>query len=169
MNQFEELNRSHNRAGFDCGVEELNIFLKHLARQNFKKGLSRTFVLTKKEIPKEILGFYTLSIFEINGQNLPEKFARKYKGNIPAVKIARLAVARGVQNQGIGSNMIIDAVHRTIKISENAGIIGLFVDAKNQGVKKYYRKFGFIPLQDNNLKLFLPLKTLLMLTKGNRV
>ncbi|MCD4719918.1 MAG: GNAT family N-acetyltransferase [Desulfobacula sp.] len=163
MNQFEELNRSHNRAGFDCGVEELNIFLKNLARQNLKKGLSRTFVLTEKRIPKEILGFYTLSIFEINALKLPEKFVRKYKGNIPAVKIARLAVAKGVQNQGIGRNMMIDAVNRTIKISENAGIIGLFVDAKNRGVKEYYQKFGFIPLSDKDLNLFLPLKTLLHL------
>ena len=163
MNQFEELNRSHNRAGFDCGVEELNTFLKNLARQNFKKGLSRTFVLTEKSIPKEILSFYTLSIFEINAQKLPEKFVRKYKGNIPAVKIARLAVAKGVQNQGIGRNMMIDAVIRTLKISENAGIIGLFVDAKNQGTKEYYQKFGFIPLLDKGLTLFLPLKTLLHL------
>ena len=165
MKQFEKLNRSHNRAGFDCGVEELNIFLKKLAHQNLQKGLSRTFVLTEKKIPKEILGFYTLSIFELNAQNLPEKFARKYRGKIPAVKIARLGVAMGVQNQRIGRNMMIDAVHRTIRISENAGIIGLFVDAKNKSVKEYYGKFGFIPLKDNDLKLFLPLKTLLMLKK----
>ncbi len=46
MNRFEELTRSHNRAGFDCGVQELNVFLHNLAHQNFKKGLSRTFVLT---------------------------------------------------------------------------------------------------------------------------
>ena len=56
MISFVELNRSHNRDNFDCGVEELNHFLKNLARQNLKKGLSRTFVAIKDEIPGEILG-----------------------------------------------------------------------------------------------------------------
>ncbi|MDD9303022.1 MAG: GNAT family N-acetyltransferase [Desulfobacter sp.] len=163
MNRFEELNRSHNRAGFDCGEEELNGFLKNLARQNLKKGLSRTFVLTAKQIPEEILGFFTLSLFEIKAERLPEKFAKKYRVNIPAVKIARLAVAKGLQNQGIGRYLMINAIYRTIKISQNAGITGLFVDSKNQKVKKYYQKFGFIPLPDTPLSLFLPLETLLQM------
>jgi len=158
MNRFEELNRLHNRAQFDCGEEELNIFLKSLARQNLKKGLSRTFVLTAQRVPEEILGFFILSLFEIKAEKLPAKFAKKYRGKIPAVKIARLAVAKGLQNQGIGRHLMINAIFRTIKISQNAGITGLFVDSKNQGVKRYYQKFGFIPLPDTPLSLFLPHK-----------
>jgi 2-C-methyl-D-erythritol 4-phosphate cytidylyltransferase len=34
------------------------------------------------------------------------------------------------------------------------------VDATNEDAKKYYLKFGFIPLPDHTLELFLPLKTL---------
>ena len=79
MNRFEELNRSHNRAGFDCGVKDLNEFLKNLARQNLKKGLSRTFVLTGKGFPEEIPGYYTLSVFEVSAEKLPRKFAKKTK------------------------------------------------------------------------------------------
>jgi len=160
MSRFEELNRSHNRAIFDCGVKELNEFLHKLAHQNLKKGLSRTFVLIKKNIPKEILGYYTLSVFEISVDKLPQKFINKYKGYLPAVKIARLAVARDLQKQGLGKHMIINAIKRVIAISENVGVIGLFVDAKNEDTKKYYLKFGFIPLLDHCLKLFLPLNTL---------
>ena len=78
MNKFEELNRSHNRIGFDCGVKQLNEYLHNLARQNLKKGLSRTFVLIKKSVPEEILGFYTLSVFETSAEKLPPKFAKKY-------------------------------------------------------------------------------------------
>ena len=163
MNRFEELNRSHNRVGFDCGVKNLNEFLKHFAHQNLKKGLSRTFVLTGKGFPGEILGYYTLSVFEVSAEKLPRKFAKKYKGNLPAVKIARLAVAKGLQKQGLGKHMMINAIKRAINISENVGIIGLFVDAKNQGAKEYYLNFGFIPLSDHSLKLFLPLNTLLQM------
>lgn len=160
MNRFEELTRSHNRVGFDCGVQELNDFLHNFAHQNFKKGLSRTFVLTGEEVPEEILSFYTLSVFEVCARKLPQKFSKKYKGHLPAVKIARLAVAKALQNQGVGKHMIIDAIRRAIAISKHAGIIGLFVDAKNEDATQYYLKFGFIPLPDHPLELFLPLKTL---------
>lgn len=161
MNKFEELNRSHNRIGFDCGVKQLNEYLHNLARQNLKKGLSRTFVLIKKSVPEESLGFYTLSVFETSAEKLPPKFAKKYKGCLPGVKIARFAVDKNLQKQGLGKHMIINAMKRVLAISENVGVIGLFVDAKNEDSRKYYLKFGFIPLQDHSLKLFLPIKTLL--------
>jgi len=160
MIRVEKLTRSHNRVGFDCGVQELNDFLHNLAHQNFKKGLSRTFVLTGEDIPEEILSFYTLSVFEVCAENLPQKFSKKYKGHLPAVKIVRLAVAKALQNQGLGKHMIIDAIRRAIAISKHVGIIGLFVDAKNEDAKQYCLRFGFIPLPDYTLELFLPIKTL---------
>jgi len=49
---------------------------------------------------------------------------------------------------------------RVVSISEHAGVIGFFVDAKNKAVKRYYQKFGFISLPDHPLELFLPLATL---------
>jgi len=160
MINFIELNRTHNRYNFDCGIEELNYFLKNLARQNLKKGLSRTFVAVDKNIPEEILGFYTLSLFELSAEKLPKKYAKKYKGTIPAVKLARLATAKGKQNQGLGRHMLINAIMRVVSISEHAGVIGFFVDAKNKAVKRYYQKFGFISLSDHSLELFLPFATL---------
>ena len=56
--------------------------------------------------------------------------------------------------------MMINAIERIITVSENLGIIGFFVDAKNEDAKAYYKQFGFIPLPDNSLELFLPLATL---------
>jgi hypothetical protein len=56
--------------------------------------------------------------------------------------------------------MLINAIMRGISISEHAGVIGFFVDAKNKAVKKYYQKFGFISLPDHPLELFLPFATL---------
>jgi hypothetical protein len=76
MIDFIELNRTHNRDNFDCGIEELNYFLRNLARQNLKKGLSRTFVAVDKNIPEEVLGFYTLSLFELSSEKLPKKYAK---------------------------------------------------------------------------------------------
>ena len=50
---------------------------------------------------------------------------------------------------------VADAIRNT------AGVVGLFVDAKNPQVATFYLKFGFIPLKDTPLTLMLPHQTIL--------
>jgi len=160
MLKIESINRSHDRSRFDCGSDELNQYLKRIARQHLNKGISRTFVLIDDNIPTEILGFFTLASCEIIVEKLPGKYARKYPSRAPAAKLARLAVTKKRQRQGFGAYMMVNAIERIISVSENLGIIGFFVDAKSSKAKAYYEQFGFIPLPDNPLELFLPIDTL---------
>jgi hypothetical protein len=55
---------------------------------------------------------------------------------------------------------MVNAIEHILKVSEHLGIIGFFVDAKNQEAIYFYEQFGFIPLSGNQLELFLPLATL---------
>ncbi|WP_298272772.1 GNAT family N-acetyltransferase [Geobacter sp.] len=161
MPEIAPLSNDHDRAGFDCGVAELNAFLKSTARQHVKKGISRTFVLTDQESPAVIMGFFTLTLCEIEAESLPSSYARKYpKHGLPAVRLARLAVSLKHQRKGYGELLLAEAIHRTVLISEQAGIVGLFVDAKNEGARSFYEKFGFASLPSASLQLFLPMKTL---------
>ncbi|MFH1932164.1 MAG: GNAT family N-acetyltransferase [Pseudomonadota bacterium] len=160
MLKIETVSRGHNRSGFDCGNDALNQYLKKIALQHLNKGLSRTFVLVDDNIPTEILGFFTLVSCEIFVDKLPRKYAKKYPSKAPAAKLARLAVAKDRQRQGLGTHMMINAVERVIRVSQDLGIIGFFVDAKDNKAKGYYEQFGFIQLPDNPLELFLPLATL---------
>jgi GNAT superfamily N-acetyltransferase len=160
MLKIETVSRDHNRSGFDCGNDALNQYLKKIARQHLNKGISRTFVLVDDNIPTEILGFFTLVSCEIFVDKLPRKYAKKYPSKAPAAKLARLAVAKDRQRQGLGTHMMINAVERVIRVSQDLGIIGFFVDAKDNKAKAYYEQFGFIQLPDNPLELFLPLATL---------
>ncbi|NQU64635.1 MAG: GNAT family N-acetyltransferase [SAR324 cluster bacterium] len=164
MLKIELLGKSHNRNQFDCGNTALNIFLQKTARQHITKGMSRTFVLINSENPKEILGFYTLSICEVETEYLPPPIAKKYPDQVPAVKLARLAVSIKNQHRGYGNYLIGNAVEKVILISENVGIIGLFVDAKDNQAKEYYEQFGFNSLNGNPLVLFLPIQTLSLLS-----
>lgn len=160
MRRIEGLNRNHDRARFDCGVVELNRYLKRIARQHLEKGISRTFVVIDDSKPTEILGFFTLAACEVKSEILPEEFAKKYPRNVPVTKLARLAVDRRSQYQGLGSHMIMNAMEKVVAVSKNLGFVGFFVDAKDENVSEYYKRFGFIPLPDTPLKLFLPLKTI---------
>jgi ribosomal protein S18 acetylase RimI-like enzyme len=172
MLRIETLSRNHNRTGFDCGNVELNQYLQKIARQHFNKGMSRTFVLIDNVEPTEILGFYTLVSCEIFVEKLPRKYAKKYPSRAPAAKLARLAVTKKRQRQGMGTHMMVNAIERIIEVSEHLAIMGFFVDAKDNAAKAFYEQFGFISLPENPLELFLPLATIkkayAMVSKGQR-
>lgn len=160
MLKIEPLGRQHDRAGFDCGSSELNNYLRSTARQHLERGLSRTFVLIDEKAPTSIVGFFTLTSCEIRVETLPVKYAKKYPHRAPAAKLARLAVQVEKQRQGLGSLMMVDAMQRIIAVAEHLGVIGFFVDAKNDKAQVFYKQFGFLELPDNPLELFLPIATL---------
>ncbi len=163
MRVIELLGKHHDRDGFDCGNEALNQFLKQTARQHIQKGISRTFVLIDTEQPEIIIGFFTLTLCEVRVEKLPSKFAKKYPHIVPGVKLARLAVSKGYQRQEIGEVMMIEAMQRALVVAENAGGIGLFVDAKDELAKTYYSRYGFVSLDNALLEMFLPLSTIVQM------
>ncbi len=158
--KIELLTRAHDRQGFDCGSIDLSRYLRNTARQHSEKGISRSFVLVDDENPSEILGFFTLASCEILVEKLPRKYAKKYPARAPAAKLARLAIAKHMQKKGLGTHMMLNAMDRILRVAEHLGIIGFFVDDKDNEAAMYYQHFGFIPLPDNPLELFLPLATI---------
>jgi hypothetical protein len=48
-------------------------------------------------------------------------------------------------------------------VADIAGCVGLFVDAKDEATAEYYARFGFVPLVDSPLTLFLPIATIVEL------
>ncbi|MBI5897281.1 MAG: GNAT family N-acetyltransferase [Desulfobacterales bacterium] len=158
--RIEPLTRAHQRKAFDCGSSVLNAYLRNTARQQSEKGISRTFVLVEDKNPYQILGFFTLAACEILVDKLPEKYAKRYPSQAPAAKLARLAVAGDMQRKGLGTHMLLDAMGRILHVADHLGIIGFFVDAKDDAAAKFYRQFGFLPLPENSLELFLPLATI---------
>ena len=160
MTVIVALSTGHDRSGFDCGVTELNSFLKSTARQHGDKGISRTFVLTDKA-GLAIMGFFTLTLCEVVAEKLPAEYAKKYpRHGLPAVRLARLAVARKHQGKKYGELLLAEAIHRTLLIADQAGVIGLFVDAKNDSARSFYERYGFVTLPHQSLNLFLPIETL---------
>jgi len=162
VHKIELLAKSHDREGFDCGSELLNLFLKQTARQHAERGISRTFVLVDENAaaPKPILGFFSLNICQIKATSLAPAEAKKLPREVSGVRLGRLAVSKAQQRQGIGKALLVAAMGKFMEIFNSAGGIGLFVDAKDQDVKRYYEQFGFIPMPSNELELFLPMKTI---------
>lgn len=157
---FNALNSSHNRENFDCGNEELNLFLRTQASQNARRHIGVTHVLTTNAEPEKILAYYTLVNKVISGKNIPDKGLPK--NDIGVVLLARLAVDLNAQSKGYGRICLIRAIKQIRAASKEIGIYAMVVDAKNEKVLSWYTSsgFGFLTLLDNRLHIYLPTKTI---------
>jgi ribosomal protein S18 acetylase RimI-like enzyme len=162
VRKIELLDKSHDRDGFDCGSEPLNLFLKQTARQHAERGISRTFILVDEgaTAPKPIVGFFALNICQIKSESLSQAEAKKLPRDVSGIRLGRLAVSKEHQRQGVGKMLLVAAMRKFMEIFNTAGGIGLFVDAKDQNAKRYYEQFGFVPMPSNELELFVPVKTI---------
>jgi GNAT superfamily N-acetyltransferase len=158
MMQVRTLAGDDDRKGFDCGRLELNDWLRQVARQHQDKGLSKTFVAVREDVPTRICGYYALTLAELENRYLPESWRKKLPRRIPGVRLGRLAVDRQHQGKGLGELLLVDALTRAQRIYVEAGGIGLFVDALDEQAAGYYRSFGFEASPDNPLLLFLSAK-----------
>lgn len=155
------LDRSYDRKTFDCGNSSLNDYLKRYALQNQKARYSVTYVASR-EGSKEIAGYYCSSASVIEFANIPEKQKRKLpRYPAPVMLIGQLAVAKEMQGKGLGRILLMHGLSNAIKISEEMGIYAVRVDAIDEDAKKFYLKYGFVPLKDNDYSLILPLKTII--------
>lgn len=158
---IEPLNSSHDRPGFHCGETSLDDYIQKQARQDVKRRVSRVFVATQSEHPGAIVGYYTLSTLSIELSQLPEDLARKLPRHpVPAALLGRLAVIQAAQGHGVGKMLLVDALKRTLAVSDDIAIYAMVVDAIDEGARRFYEQFGFAPLSTESRRLFLPLKSL---------
>lgn len=155
------LDSNHDRSGFHCGVASLDDYIQKLARQDVKRRVSRVFVATVAKQPNSVVGYYTLSTLSIELSQLPQALARKLPRHpVPAALLGRLAVNQAAQSHGVGKMLLVDAIKRTLAISDEIAIYAMVVDAINERAQCFYEQFGFLPLGSENLRLFLPLKSI---------
>jgi hypothetical protein len=50
------------REAFECGVPELNEYLKKYARQNDRRGIAKTFVAIAEGGNGDVAGYYSVSM-----------------------------------------------------------------------------------------------------------
>ena len=159
---FVPIDKKHQRDYFDCGYAVLNDYLKKYARQNHNKGIAKTFVAIPASGSLKINGYYTVSASVIEYQSLPESHQKGMPAYpIPAMLIGRLAVDNSVKGQGLGGELLADAFYRAVRASQEIGIYAVRVDAIDFQAKDFYLKYEFIPFQDNELSLFLPIATII--------
>ena len=148
----------HDRQAFDCGVPALNEYLHRFAEQHRRKGISAAYVLVDSSAPSSILGYYTLSAAEVDVERVTDadrKCLPRYP--VPCFRMGRLACQADQRGKGLGKLLVGCAVDRCLKARQQVAAFALIVDAKDEAAKGFYEHFGFKPLRDAGLTLYLPL------------
>lgn len=157
----EPVAKQHHREGFDCGDEALNTFLRRYARKSHELGAAKTFLAIDDGDGETLLGFYSLTSASIEYARTPEILRRGLaRHDVPGFRLARLAVDRRFQRQGIGGQLLLSAGRRCLLAAAEVGGLVLAIDAKNEKVAEWYASYGALPLADAPLSLLLPLATI---------
>ncbi len=156
---IEPLATDHERSNFCCGRPSLNEFLRARVSQYEKRRIGKTFVA----VPvggKNVIGYYTLAAASVAFEHLPADASRKLpKHPVPVVLLARLAVDQSARGKGLGEGLLLDALQRSLDLSTRLGVHAVAVDALDDTAAAFYRKYGFVPLLDDPLHLYLPIAT----------
>jgi predicted GNAT family N-acyltransferase len=157
---IEPLSSRHDRDAFSCGVRILDDYIQKQASQDFRKHAAVPFILTPDGTT--IAGYYTLSQYSIELDAIPPELARKLPKYpvVPATLIGRLAVSLAFRGQGHGATLLIDALYRSFRSSQEVASSGVIVDAKDSAASSFYRKYGFLELPRIDRRLFLPMRTI---------
>lgn len=143
---------------FDCGQAALNQFLQRYALVNQQANSAQTYVCCHDDV---VVGFYSLAVGSVDPEAAP---ARVMKGlarhPVPVMILARLAVDKAHQRQGLGHALLKDALLRTLQAANIAGIRCLLVHAKDEAAQRWYASFEFEPSPTDPFHLFLMLKDL---------
>ena len=161
--RIEKLRRDHHVDRFDCGQEALNRFLIRFAFQNQQAEASQTYVAVAGD---EVIGFCTLVVAHVEYDDAPQRLGKGLaKHAIPLMLLARLAVATGWQGQGLGSGLLKDAMLRTLRAADIAGIRAMAVHAKDDDARAFYERYGFVAAPTDSYHLFVLLKEIRAIIK----
>jgi len=157
----EPISKRHDREAFDCGEPALNEFLQRYARRSHDLGGAKTFLAVANADNETILGFYSVSPASVEYARTPEIVRRGLgRYEVPVFRLARLAVNRKVQGQGLGGQLLLAAGRRCLLAAAEVGGVALLIDAKSEKVADWDAGYGAVPLTDAPLSLLLPLETI---------
>jgi predicted GNAT family N-acyltransferase len=148
----------HDRAGFGCGVAELDDYLHRFAVQHSRKGVSTVHVLVDTDQPGLILGYYTLGAAQVDVLQLSDLDRKKLpRYPVPCFWMGRLACRTDQRGKGLGKLLMGCAVDRCLQARKQVAAFALIVDAKSAQAKTFYEHYGFTSCTDSPMTLYLPL------------
>jgi GNAT superfamily N-acetyltransferase len=159
--RLERLDAHHDLSGFASGNEELDSWLGRHALAAQQMDSARTFLLVRdsEDVKNRVAGYFSLTMGSVLRAQAPPRLVR----GLPAypvgmVLLARLAVDRSEQGQGLGALLLAEALRKAVAAGEAAAARLVVVDAIDDDAAKFYSHHGFIAAPGYPLRLYRRMK-----------
>jgi len=155
----------HDRTAFSCGVSRLDNFLKASARKQQRDDFTRIWVAVRPQ-GNSVIGYYAINSHSLLAEGAPEQLTKNAPrhGQIPAAYLSMICVNKAEQGGGIGSALLIDALQRIAKASQQLGIAAIILDILDddgpqaaERRRKFYESMQFQSFPSQPLRMFLPI------------
>lgn len=137
----EPLNDSHILTSFDSGKEPLDRWLRQSAGRGQLQDTGRTFVWHVGD--GEVVAYFTLTGHALHRESLSKKQAHSLPAEVPAILLAKLALDVSLHGQGLGGELLLDALTRCVRAGEIVASRFVVVDAIDESAVSFYEKYGF--------------------------
>jgi len=107
---------------------------------------------------KRVVGFYALAAGSVQRTHAHGAVRRNMPDPIPAIVLGRLAVDRTWQGQGLGADLLHDAVLRALRASREIGARVLLCHAIDEDARRFYLHHGFVESTFDPLTVMLDLR-----------
>lgn len=156
---IEKLTKSHDLSGFSCGDDALDEWLRKYALAAQAGEGAKTYIVMSGT---RVAGYYAVMAGSISVATATTRVAKGQPktGTVPIALLARLAVNRDFQGQGLGSALLKDALLRCAKAADEIGVRAILVHALNDNAKAFYQHFGFEASPADGMTLMLMMKDL---------
>jgi len=103
------------------------------------------------------LAYYSIAPTQVTKADVPRSLAGGYS-TIPGYLLARLALDTSLQGEGLGAELLVDALGRIVEAARTGGGRLIVVDSIDEQAHAFYRRHDFIPVE-GAMRLYLKVAT----------
>ena len=153
----QALTKDHDVSQFDSGNESLDQWLQRDALRAHRAGISRTAVWTAPS-DRAVVAYHAIAPTQIARIDLPSRSLSGGYSQVPGYLIGRLALDKSLHGQGLGTQLLLDALERIVDAAQRAGGRVIVVDAIDDAAHRFYLHHGFRAIEQSN-RLVMKLAT----------
>lgn len=147
----------HDLSQFDCGVPSLSDWLSGQAREAQARGTAATYVWSAAGAA-EVVAYYAIVPHQVRREQVSPAMAGGVTV-IPGYLLARLALDLTLHGQGLGAELLHDALDRIVTAADTASGRLIVVDAIDNNAAAFYQHHDFQPVRDNPRRLIIKVST----------
>lgn len=100
---------------------------------------------------RRVVGYYALAMGGVEHDGTPSRLRHGQPDPVPVLLLARLALDLSEQGNGLGADLLRDALIRSVAGARHYGARAVVVDAIDDQAVAFYEHHGFVPLAGRRL------------------